>query len=81
MARSLKQCETLKSRQVLRAVSSTLSITSHEAYEPDVQVSMSYQPKFVVQRRIAMRTLAKLRNDGTLKMIFTKYGIEGTLVK
>jgi ABC-type amino acid transport substrate-binding protein len=70
----------------------TFYYQQHGAYEPDVQVSMSYQPKFVVQRRIAMRkrdallstvntSLAKLRNDGTLKMIFAKYGIEGALVK
>ena len=70
----------------------TLYYQQHGAYEPDVQVSISYQPKFVVQRRIATRkgdallstvntSLAKLRNDGTLKMIFAKYGIEGTLVK
>ena len=70
----------------------TLYAQQHGVYEPDVQVSMSYQPKFVVQSRIAMRkgdallstvntSLAKLRNDGTLKMIFAKYGIESTLVK
>jgi len=70
----------------------TLYYQQHGAYEPDVQVSISYQPKFVVQRRIATRkgnallstvntSLAKLRNDGTLKMIFAKYSIEGTLVK
>ena len=70
----------------------TLYYQQHGAYEPEVQVSMSYQPKFVVQRRIATRkgnallstvntSLAKLRNDGTLKMIFAKYSIEGTLVK
>ena len=70
----------------------TLYAQQRGVYEPDVQVSMSYQPKFVVQRRIATRkgdallgtvntSLAKLRNDGTLKMIFAKYGIEGALVK
>lgn len=70
----------------------TLYAQQHGVYEPDVQVSMSYQPKFVVQRRIATRkgdallsmvsaSLAKLRNDGTLKMIFAKYSIDGTLVK
>ena len=64
----------------------------HGVYEPDVQMSMSYQLKCVAQRGIAaskdnalLRTvntsLARLRNDGTLKMIFTKYGIDGTLVK
>jgi hypothetical protein len=47
---------------------------------------------FVVQRRMATRkvdallstintSLAKLRNDGTLKMIFARYAIDGTLVK
>jgi len=70
----------------------TLYAQQHGVYEPDVQMSMSYQPKFVLPRRFATRkddgllstvnaSLAKLRNDGTLKMIFTKYGIDGTLVK
>ena len=70
----------------------TLYYQQHGAYEPDVQVSMSYKPKFVVQRSIAMRkgdallstintSLAKLKYDGTLNSIFVKYGIEGTLVK
>jgi polar amino acid transport system substrate-binding protein len=70
----------------------TLYAQQHGVYEPDVQMSMSYQPKFVAPRRFATRkddallstvnaSLAKLRNDGTLKMIFTKYGIDGTLVK
>jgi hypothetical protein len=70
----------------------TLYAQQHGVYEPDVQISMSYQPKFVVERRMATRkvdallstinaSLAKLRNDGTLKMIFAKYDIDGTLVK
>jgi ABC-type amino acid transport substrate-binding protein len=70
----------------------TLYAQQHGVYEPDVQISMSYQPKFVFQRRMATRkvdarlstintSLAKLRNDGTLKMIFAKYGIDGTLMK
>jgi polar amino acid transport system substrate-binding protein len=70
----------------------TLYYQQHGALAPDVQLSMSYQPKLVVQRRIATRkgdpllstintSLAKLKNDGTIKMIFTKYGIERTLVK
>src|SRR5215831_13113596 len=33
----------------------TLYYQQHGAYEPDVQVSISYQPKFIVQRRIATR--------------------------
>jgi polar amino acid transport system substrate-binding protein len=56
----------------------TLYYQQHGAYEPDVQLSMSYQPKFVVQRRIATRkgdpllstintSRAKLRNDGRSK--------------
>jgi len=64
----------------------------HGAYEPDVQMSTSYRPRFAIERAIAARngdallnkiniSLAKLTNDGTLKAIFTKYGIEGTLVK
>ena len=77
---------------IKRGLIDTLFAQQHGVYEPDVQVSMSYQPKFVAQRRIGTRkgdallgtvntSLAKLRNDGTLKMIFAKYGIEGTLVK
>jgi len=69
----------------------TLYAQQHGVYEPDVQMSMSYQPRFVVSRPLATRkddallntvntSLAKLKNDGTLKMIFTKYGIDGTLV-
>jgi ABC-type amino acid transport substrate-binding protein len=49
-------------------------------------MSMSYQLKCVAQRGIAARkdnallsmvntSLARLRNDGTLKMIFTKHGM------
>jgi hypothetical protein len=64
----------------------TLYAQRHGVYEPDVQMSMSYRPKFVVQRGMATRkgdallstlntSLAKLRNDGTIKMIFTRYGI------
>jgi len=70
----------------------TLYDQEHGVYEPDVQMSMSYQPSFEDQWGIGARrgdvllpkvntSLAKLKRDGTLKMIFTKYGIDGTLVK
>jgi polar amino acid transport system substrate-binding protein len=64
----------------------------HGAYEPDVQMSMSYQPKFAIERAVGARkgdallskvnaSLLKFKNDGTLKTIFNKYGIDGTLVR
>ena len=70
----------------------TLYAQQHGVYEPAVQMSMSYQSMFVLQRRMATRkadallstintSLVKLRNDGTLKMIFATSGIDGTLVK
>ncbi len=63
----------------------------HGVYEPDVQMSRSYRPTFISQRGIGARkgdallsrvktSLAKLKRNGTLKMIFTKYGIDGALV-
>jgi len=74
------------------SVIDTLYDQQHGVYEPNVQMSMSYQPTFVSQRGIGARkgdalltkvntSLAKRKKDGTLKMIFTRYGIDGTLVK
>ena len=70
----------------------TLYDQQHGVYEPDVEMSVSYQPKFVMHRGIGARkgdallskvnmSLAKFKNDGTVKTIFTKYGIDATLVK
>jgi polar amino acid transport system substrate-binding protein len=70
----------------------TLYDQQHGVYEPDVQMSMSYQPSFKDHWGMGARkgdalltkvntSLANLKQDGTLKMIFIKYGIEETLVK
>jgi polar amino acid transport system substrate-binding protein len=64
----------------------------HGVYEPDVRMSTSYQPMFVIQRGIGARkgdailskvtmSLAKLKNDGSVRAIFTKYGVDEALVK
>jgi polar amino acid transport system substrate-binding protein len=58
----------------------------------DLQIVKSYQPMFVTATVIGARkddgdmlkkidtSLAKLKADGTVKAIFTKYGLEGNLV-
>ena len=74
------------------SVIDTLYDQQHGVYEPDVQMSMSYQPRFFYQSGIGARkgdallrkvntSLAKLKRNGTLEMIFTKYGVDGALVK
>jgi polar amino acid transport system substrate-binding protein len=70
----------------------TLYEQQHGVYEPDVQMSMSYQPTLITQLGFGSRkgdamlgkistSLIKLKNDGTVKAIFAKYGIDGVLVK
>jgi ABC-type amino acid transport substrate-binding protein len=70
----------------------TLYDQRHGAYEPDVQMSLSYKPVFVIRRGIGARkgdatlanikvSLAKLKDDGSVKTIFTRYGVDGALVK
>ena len=74
------------------SVIDTLYDQQHGVYEPDVQMSMSYRPTFVTQHGFGSRkrdailgkintSLIKLKNDGTVKTIFSRYGIDSVLVK
>jgi polar amino acid transport system substrate-binding protein len=74
------------------SVIDTLYEQQHGVYEPDVQMSMSYQPTFILKRGFGSRkgdailskinaSLIKLKSDGTVKTMFAKYGIDSVLVK
>jgi len=74
------------------SVIDTLYEQQHGVYEPDVQMSMSYNPTLIAQIGFGSRkgdaflgrintSLTKLKRDGTVTAIFAKYAIDGILVK
>jgi ABC-type amino acid transport substrate-binding protein len=74
------------------SVIDTLYAQQHGVYEPDVRMDMTYQPQFFSKFGVGAlkgnallgevnAQLGKLKRDGTLKAIFTRYGLEGALAQ